>query len=195
MYSIHTHPGPCSFKPWIRIKHRRRNSQDCQSTRAFYAFSHTIVASVCLEQPKPGKGWYLANDLPKVTFADPVVWEVLVRAPKAVVYGSLLTCSQSLHSYVKPVGYENAYGTCTDNQRWRSTLPRVYSQEPTKETRQMEHMDQGKEPPTLLPLTPLTTTIRRSFHTISPSTSFRTRRLMSRLTGHWTDHDRAYSLA
>ena len=126
-------------------------------TKAFENISHTIVTSVCLEQPKPGEEEYLADDLPEVTFAGPVVWEAMVRAYKAVVYAEL-THVLSIFAIIPQA---RGFG----GWLWRQwvhaqmikggdfTLPQMYS-------RQTEHTNQDEGPPTLMtisipPLTPL----------------------------------------
>ena len=111
--------------------------------------THAIATIICLERPQPEEEEYLADDLPKVTFTGPIVWEALRSAHKEMVYEKLTELLAIFAAIPQSRGFGGllwehfVHAQLTNGVDF--TISRIYSQEPMKETRQTVLTDQAEE--------------------------------------------------
>lgn len=109
---------------------------------------HAIATIICLERPQPEEEEYLADDLPKVTFTGPIVWEALRSAHKEMVYEKLTELLAIFAAIPQSRGFGGllwehfVHAQLTNGVDF--TISRIYSQEPMKETRQTVLTDKRK---------------------------------------------------
>lgn len=109
-----------------------------------------LATTICLRHPEPHEDGYLTNDVPEVTFSGPIVWNALFRAHKASLYAELT----HLLSIFSLIPQSHGYGGWLWEQWVHTemvkggtfTLSRMYSQGPTRPTRQMSNVDEVEEP-------------------------------------------------